>query len=213
MEKNLVTFEGKSDLPGKPMQYGTTRKFLEIFGLRNLKELPTLSQIDELLPEGITDEEEKKTTLSQLTDALSEQVIGVYSQGEEDLMKITDELAVISTSSDFFEQEKLKQKQKRESERAQSIREAILVGESVSNRDRNWLQRFDEAQLAGEKFIDQEAVVEVPGISAEENVISKVDDELSEEQLEADEKSKAIDEDDQLFTEESLEANDIAEID
>ena len=44
MEKGLVNFEGKAEnLPGKPMQYGTTRRFLEIFGLRNLKELPTLS--------------------------------------------------------------------------------------------------------------------------------------------------------------------------
>lgn len=202
MEKNLVTFEGKSDLPGKPMQYGTTRKFLEIFGLRNLKELPTLSQIDELLPEGITEDEDKKTTLSQLTDSLSEQIVNSYSQGEEELNKITNELSEITTSSDFFEQEKLKQKQKRESERAQSIREAILVGEQVSNRDRNWLQRFDEAQLSGQSFVDPEAIV-VPEVAKEENIIA-------EEQKVAD---SIHNEDDQLFTEESLEANDIAEID
>ena len=65
MEKGLVNFEGKSELPGRPMQYGTTRKFLEIFGLRNLRELPTLSQIDEILPEGITEEEGQK--LSDVT--------------------------------------------------------------------------------------------------------------------------------------------------
>ena len=54
MEKGLVNFGEKSELPGKPMYYETTRKFLEIFSLRNLNELPSLSQIDELLPEGIT---------------------------------------------------------------------------------------------------------------------------------------------------------------
>ena len=30
MEKGLVNFEGKSEMPGRPMQYGTTKKFLEI---------------------------------------------------------------------------------------------------------------------------------------------------------------------------------------
>jgi segregation and condensation protein B len=107
MEKGLVVFEGKSDLPGRPMQYGTTRRFLEIFGLRNLKELPTLSQIDELLPEGIDEIEAKeKQTLSDVTAALSEQIsTSSYSVGEEELMKIQAQLENISTSSQFFEEE------------------------------------------------------------------------------------------------------------
>lgn len=148
MEKGLMTFEGKSDLPGKPMQYGTTKKFLEIFGLRNLKELPTLSQIDELLPDGMT-EEEAKPTLGQLTDSLSEQIGTSYSDGEDELGKIVDQLSGIATSSDFFEQEKVRQKQKRDAEKAQTIRDAITFNEEVSTRDRNWLIRYDEALMAG----------------------------------------------------------------
>lgn len=152
MEKGLVNFEGKSELPGRPMQYGTTRKFLEIFGLRNLKELPTLSQIDELLPEGIGDEDGKeKETLSQLTDSLSEKVESVsYSEGEDELMKIQGQLEEINTSSDFFEKEKIRQKMKRDAEKAQNIREAIAMNEEVSTRDINWLRRYDEALAAGE---------------------------------------------------------------
>lgn len=152
MEKNLVCFEGKSDLPGRPMQYGTTRKFLEIFGLRNLKELPTLSQIDELLPEGIGEEEEKeKQTLSTITDSMAEIVGTSYSQGEEELSKITEQLEEISTSSEFFEKEKLRQREKRDQEKAQNIREALALGESVSTRDVNWLKRYDEALAAGQE--------------------------------------------------------------
>lgn len=147
MEKGLCNFEGKAEtLPGKPMQYGTTRRFLEIFGLRNLKELPTLSQIDEILPEGIGEDEEQKPTLSTVTDSMSEQVNSVsYSTGEEELGKIENELSEISTSSDFFEQEKIRQKEKREAEKAQDIRDALAVGEEVSTRDRNWLVRYEEA--------------------------------------------------------------------
>ena len=168
MEKNLVTFEGKSDLPGKPMQYATTRKFLEIFGLRNLQELPSLSQIDELLPEGMGEDEGQKQTLSQLTDSLSEKFEGGYSQGEEDLLKISSELEQISSSSEFFEQEKLKQKQKRETERAQNIREALLIGEEVSTRDRNWLVRFDEAQMQGVQFVEEGETQPSPSAAADE---------------------------------------------
>lgn len=156
MEKGIVTFAGKSDLPGKPMQYVTTKKFLEIFGLRNLKELPTLSQIDELLPEGIHEDDDiKNTKLSSITDSMSESVAeGSYSQGEDELMKLTEQLDEITTSSDFFEQEKLRQKEKKEFEKAQNIREALEMNESVSTRDKNWLIKYDEAIAAGFKTVE-----------------------------------------------------------
>lgn len=148
MERGLVAFAGKSELPGKPMLYQTTRKFLEIFGLRNLRELPTLSEIDELIPEGIGAEEEKKEKLSDITGDLSKEFSNAsYSEGEEDLLKISDQLQQINTSSDFFEQEKIRQREKREFERAQNIREALTVGEVVDPKDQKWLARY-EAKLA-----------------------------------------------------------------
>lgn len=64
MEKNLVTFGEKSELPGKPMYYETTRKFLEIFGLRNIRELPSLHEIDQLIPEGIGGVEKKRRSVT-----------------------------------------------------------------------------------------------------------------------------------------------------
>ncbi|HEX7673400.1 MAG TPA: SMC-Scp complex subunit ScpB [Bdellovibrio sp.] len=159
MEKNLVAFEGKSELPGRPMQYGTTKKFLEIFGLRTLKELPTLSQIDELLPEGIDEQQaEEKPTLSAVADSLAERVDAVsYSSGEEELMKIQEQLEEITTSSNFFEEEKRRQAEKRDQERAQNIREALAMGEPVSNRDANWLKKFDDALAAGTTLVAMKA--------------------------------------------------------
>lgn len=169
MEKGLVNFEGKAEnLPGKPMQYGTTRKFLEIFGLRNLKELPTLSQIDELLPEGIGEEVEEKPTLSMVTDSMSEQVKDVsYSQGEEELGQIEDQLTAISTSSDFFEQEKLRQKMKRDEEKAQNIRESLLVGEEVPKRDVNWLKKYEEGLLSAQNPAAEDSAENTTESSAE----------------------------------------------
>lgn len=51
LEKQLVRILGKKDVPGKPMIYGTTRQFLELFGLTDLSALPTLREFNELLPE------------------------------------------------------------------------------------------------------------------------------------------------------------------
>ena len=143
MERGLVNFQGKSDLPGKPMLYGTTRKFLEIFGLRNLKELPTLGEIDELIPEGIGETEEKET-LSDLTGSLSQAVASTYSEGEEELTTINEQLQQIDTSTEFFEQEKVRQREKRDQERAVDIREALAVGEKVEDKDLKWLERFEK---------------------------------------------------------------------
>ncbi|MCA9321180.1 MAG: SMC-Scp complex subunit ScpB [Planctomycetes bacterium] len=40
MDKKMVKVVGRVDLPGRPFQYGTTRQFLEHFGLRALRDLP-----------------------------------------------------------------------------------------------------------------------------------------------------------------------------
>ena len=51
MERQLVRMAGHREVPGRPMLYGTTRRFLEIFGLDSLKELPVLRELDELARE------------------------------------------------------------------------------------------------------------------------------------------------------------------
>ena len=48
LEKHLVRIMGKKDIPGRPLIYGTSKEFLEIFGLKDLKSLPTLKEIQAL---------------------------------------------------------------------------------------------------------------------------------------------------------------------
>ncbi len=48
LERDLVRIMGKKDEPGRPLLYGSTNAFLEFFGLRSLKDLPTLSEFTEL---------------------------------------------------------------------------------------------------------------------------------------------------------------------
>ena len=50
LEKKLLRILGKKDVPGKPLIYGTSREFLELFSLKDLSSLPTLKEIQELAP-------------------------------------------------------------------------------------------------------------------------------------------------------------------
>ncbi len=49
LERRLVRIAGHREVPGRPMLYATTRRFLEVFGLASLSDLPTLREIEELL--------------------------------------------------------------------------------------------------------------------------------------------------------------------
>jgi segregation and condensation protein B len=44
LEKNLIKDVGKKDIPGKPIQYGTTPEFLKIFRLNSIADLPKLNE-------------------------------------------------------------------------------------------------------------------------------------------------------------------------
>jgi segregation and condensation protein B len=50
LERGLVRVAGHAELPGSPRYYGTTNRFLEIFGLRDLQDLPR--DADALRPAG-----------------------------------------------------------------------------------------------------------------------------------------------------------------
>ena len=45
MELNWVRPQGRKDVPGKPIQYGTTDDFLSHFNLQKLSDLPTIEEL------------------------------------------------------------------------------------------------------------------------------------------------------------------------
>ena len=47
LEKKIIAPSGRKKVPGRPIMYRTTRKFLEYFGLMDLKDLPTLEDFNE----------------------------------------------------------------------------------------------------------------------------------------------------------------------
>jgi len=45
-DKRLIKIMGRKEAPGRPFLYGTTREFLQYFGLKDLTELPTLKDLN-----------------------------------------------------------------------------------------------------------------------------------------------------------------------
>jgi len=52
LERNLIRAVARKDVPGRPFLYGTTPEFLQLFNLKDLSQLPTLKEMEEIsLPE------------------------------------------------------------------------------------------------------------------------------------------------------------------
>jgi len=88
MERGLVQMAGKAEVPGRPVQYATTQKFLETIGLASLAELPPLTELDQL--QGDTQDPIKslETGLSRFMEespGMDAEVTGTETEGLEEI--------------------------------------------------------------------------------------------------------------------------------
>ena len=62
-EMNLIRIVGRAEELGRPLLYGTTTRFLDVFGLKSLKDLPKLDpdRPDEVPPLKVVDETEDRS--------------------------------------------------------------------------------------------------------------------------------------------------------
>jgi segregation and condensation protein B len=56
MERKLIRVLGRKEIPGRPLIYATTKHFLEVFELKDLKDLPTPREIEELSKSRLEDQ-------------------------------------------------------------------------------------------------------------------------------------------------------------
>lgn len=83
LERKLIRILGKKEIPGRPLIYATTRRFLEIFNLKSLNDMPTLKEIQEF---GKADAEELAAGLAEqqaLAEAEAEEGAAPEPDGEE----------------------------------------------------------------------------------------------------------------------------------
>ena len=105
IEKELIYLSGKSDLPGKPSLYKTSQRFLQVFGLDNLKDLPSQEEIQELLTDIKPQKEESLHSVSsQLVS--DERDNKKYEEDEKENKRIKDVLKSLPSSVKFLEEEK-----------------------------------------------------------------------------------------------------------
>ena len=90
MERGLIKMMGRKDLPGRPIVYGTSKAFLELFSLNSLSDLPKLQEIqpppapEEIAAQEITPQE------------TSPQEISPQEISKEEILKTeTDEVAAM----------------------------------------------------------------------------------------------------------------------
>lgn len=68
LEKGLIRITGRKDIPGRPIIYGTTKSFLELFSLNTLSDLPALKEIQPPpTPEEVPKEEISKIEMERQT--------------------------------------------------------------------------------------------------------------------------------------------------
>lgn len=96
LERRLIKILGRKEAPGRPLMYGTTREFLQQFGLRDLSELPTLKEFEEVdipeLPETLPESAAVETSENAVNEFQGTTEEGPVATGED--------AAVVNDSSD-----------------------------------------------------------------------------------------------------------------
>jgi segregation and condensation protein B len=175
LERDLVKILGKKDEPGRPILYGTTSQFLEFFGLKSLKDLPTLREFTEL------NDDSKRTVEKELGDVLEAAQPEV---AEVDLAKTSAEGMPADGNFESTEEEEALEGAapaagEEEKEEAPEETEAVAEAEAPASSERA-LNPDDEAEFPD----DDDADFEDDDDDDEDDDDDDDDDEDDEEEVE-----------------------------
>ena len=95
LEKKVISPGGRKKVPGRPIMYRTTRKFLEYFGLRDLSDLPTLEDFKESELEGQISPDQTALPFDELSGDAVEEMVDTASEVE---VQSTDPADIDSSS-------------------------------------------------------------------------------------------------------------------
>ena len=95
LEKKVISPGGRKKVPGRPIMYRTTRKFLEYFGLRDLSDLPTLEDFKESELEGQISPDQTTLPFDELSGDTAEEMVDMVSDVE---VQSTDPADIDSSS-------------------------------------------------------------------------------------------------------------------
>ncbi len=89
LDKRLIQILGRKEVPGRPLMYATTKEFLQYFGLKDLSELPTLKEFQEVdipePPERTPENSERPESVAEEQKLDAEPVETVFEEAESQM--------------------------------------------------------------------------------------------------------------------------------
>ncbi|PIK14754.1 SMC-Scp complex subunit ScpB [Halobacteriovorax sp. JY17] len=143
MDKRLVRVTGRSNEVGRPVLYGTTTEFLEVFNLSNLDQLPPEHELEEMSQQEIG-------KISDIKTIVHNGEKNKFSFDEiDELDALSEKIKSIDSDTNFTRSLKLEER-KRKSEEGEVIKSAFdLLEEHLDNR---LVSNANEDSLASEIF-------------------------------------------------------------
>jgi segregation and condensation protein B len=119
LDKKLIHISGRSDLVGRPLLYSTTDEFLSLFNLKDLSAMPSLREIEQMIPasqsQNPEDEDprvkEMRKLVGQMKSDTSVSLIYDAREDEKILKDIKERVGSIATTTPYLEQQKEIEKQ------------------------------------------------------------------------------------------------------
>jgi segregation and condensation protein B len=119
LDRKLIKITGRSELPGRPMLYATTDEFLEIFGLKDLAAMPSLRELEQMVPASQSDNpEDEDPRVKQMRKLVSEMnsdhsgAIDYDPREDEKILKeIRERVQAIPATTKTLEEQKETEKQ------------------------------------------------------------------------------------------------------
>ncbi len=105
LSKGLIDIVGRKEVPGRPFLYGTTKRFLEYFGLKSLADLPKLEEFSLLQPAQEISELDRDVKLPEVAPAES----GPIKKEVKTFLKEAQEFVVPTTIEQEAVQEDIPQ--------------------------------------------------------------------------------------------------------
>ncbi len=103
LEKEMVSISGKSEGPGRPVLYSTSKNFMDYFGLQNPKDLPQLKDLhmeqNEIGVAGEFVSEDNMEAVS-VSEEITEEIVIADADGIESVTSSQDEREILQAEND-----------------------------------------------------------------------------------------------------------------
>jgi segregation and condensation protein B len=112
IDRKLIKISGRSELPGRPLLYSSTPEFLEVFGLKDLSSLPSLRELEQMVPgsqsNNPADEDPRVREMRRLVSEMkADKSSALHYNPREDekiLKEIREKVTSIPTSTPYLDE-------------------------------------------------------------------------------------------------------------